>query len=184
VPAKKLQRVLVFIEETVPAVLLAVLVGSVAYGVLTRYVFDAPETWVNELSTALFVWQVFLAAAAAARKHLHLGVDALVTLIPGRWRAAQELLVNVAILAVLGYMIYLGWTFSLDPTKKLHMINLSYTWIYAAVPVGFFLVSLHVAADVVHAVRGLLGAEYAPPKSSIEALTEVQTDSSSSVVAR
>lgn len=174
---KSLQRALVFVEETVPAILLFVLVGSVAYGVLARYAFANPQSWVNELAVALFVWQLFLASAGAARKHMHLGVDALVTLLPGRWRAVQELLVNCAILVVLGWFIYLGWKFSLNPTKVLQMINLSYTWIYAAVPVGFGLVALHVGADVVHAARGLLGGGYVPPRASIEAFTEVQTES-------
>ncbi len=171
------QRALVFIEETVPAILLAVLVGSIAYGVGARYVFNAPIQWAYELATALFVWQLFLAAAGAARHHMHLGVDALVTRLPGRWRAAQEVLINVAILAMLGSFIYLAWTFSLNTTKELQSINLSYRWIYAAVPVGFGLVAVHVAADIVHAVRGLISGQYAPPPSSIEAYTEVQTES-------
>lgn len=179
---KGVNRALVFVEETVPAILLVVLVGSVAYGVLMRYVFGNPQSWVNELAVALFVWQLFLASAGAARQHMHLGVDALVTLLPGRWRAAQELLVSCAILVVLGCFIYLGWNFSLNPTKVLQMIDLSYTWIYAAVPVGFGLVAVHVGADIVHAARGLLSGEYEPPRTSIEAFTEVQTESTGTVV--
>lgn len=174
---RALQRGLVFVEETVPAILLAVLVGAVTYGVVARYVFDSPQTWGNELATALFVWLLFLASAGAARQHMHLGVDAVVTLLPGRWRAAQEVLVNCAILVVLGFFIYLAWKFSLNPTKVLQMINLSYTWIYAAVPVGFGLVAVHVAADVVHGVRGLVSGDYVPPQSSIQAFTELQTES-------
>lgn len=170
----------VFIEETVPGILLAVLVAVVAWGVTLRYVFDNPVAWANELATALFVWQLFLAAGGAARHHMHLGVDALVTRLPGRWRAAQEVVVNAGILVVLGFFMYLAWLFSLNPTKVLQMIDLSYRWIYAAVPVGFGLVFIHVAADLVKAARGLVGGRYAPPPPSIEAYTEGQTDTPTS----
>lgn len=175
-----LHRGVVFLEETIPAVLLAILVASVAYGVLMRYVFGSPVTWVNELAVALFVWQLFLASAGAARKHMHLGVDAFATQLSGRSRALLELLVSCAVLVVLGFFFYLGWKISENPTKELQMINLSYTYVYAAVPVGFALMFVHVAWDAVHAVRGLLGKEYIPPSSSVEALTELQTEQSAS----
>jgi len=169
---KNLQRGFVFVEEIVPSILLAVLVLTIAFSVLMRYVFGNPLNWVTELAVVLFVWQLFLGAAGAARKHMHLGVDAFVNLLTGRLRAAVELLVGCFVLTVLGFFIYLGWTLAFETTKSLLLINLSYTYIYAAVPVGFALVAVHVVEDIVRAARGLLSGAYTPPPASIEAFIE------------
>lgn len=174
----------VVIEEIVPAVLLLALTGVIAYGVVMRYFLDSPVSWPNELATALFIWQLFLASAGAARHHMHLGVDAVVTLFPGRWRAAQELLVNLAILAVLLSFILLAWRFAENPTKVLQMINLSYTWIYLAVPVGFGLAAVHVVEDLLRAARGLVAGGYRPPMSAVQALVEMETEGVEQMVRR
>jgi len=165
---KYLQRGLVFLEDIVPSILLATLVLTIGLGVLMRYVFGNSLNWVPQLAIVLFVWQLFLGAAGAARKHMHLGVDAFANLLTGRVRAAQELLVGCFVLTVLGFFIYFGWTLALETAKTLLLINVSYTYIYAAVPVGFALVAVHVVEDTVRAARGLVSGVYNPPPASID----------------
>jgi len=175
---KVLRRGVIFVEETVPAILLSAVAAVVVYGVVMRYGFDKPPTWTNELAEVLFVWSLCLATAGAARKHLHLGVEALATRLSGRARAVQELVAGGLVLVTLAFFIYLGPKLSMHPTKELQMIGLNYRYIYLAVPVGFGLVGVHVLQDMVQAVRGLLAGEYVPPSSSLDGYTDMQTEGS------
>ena len=168
------------VEETLPAYLLGAMVASIVYSVISRYGFSRPVTWANELAVALSIWQVFLASAGAARRRMHIGVEVLVNLLPPRGRAIQELVVNAVVLVVLGWFVYLGYRFSLQPTKQLRMIGLDYTWIYRAVPAGFGLLAVHIAVDMWSAARGAFRDDYQPPKPGLEALTNFQAEDASS----
>lgn len=174
------RRFIFFVDETLPAYLLGIMVVAIVYAVISRYGFSRPLTWGNELAVALSVWQVFLASAGAARRRMHIGVEVLVNLLPPRGRAVQELVANAVVFGVLVCFVYLGYQFSLQPAKQLQMIGLDYAWIYRAVPAGFSLLALHIAANMWLAARGAFRSDYDPPRPSLEALTEFQAEASSS----
>jgi len=166
------RRAVVFLEETIPAYLLLALVLAISYGVMMRYVFNNPVLWINQLAAFLFVWQLFLGAAGAARKHMHIGIDVFVSLLPGKARAAQELFASSCILVMLAGFIFLGWGLAFETSKMLQTLGFDYTYVYIAVPVGFALIALHVGEDIVRAARGLWFGGYVPPSTAVDALMD------------
>jgi len=64
------------------ALFLAIMVILVFGNVVLRYAFNSGITVSEEVSRWLFVWLTFLGAIVAMRDHGHLGVDALVRLLP------------------------------------------------------------------------------------------------------
>jgi tripartite ATP-independent transporter DctM subunit len=60
------------------AIALAVMTAIVCYEVTSRFVFNAPTTWVTEVGTYLFVAIVFLGLAEAQRANAHIKVEVLV----------------------------------------------------------------------------------------------------------
>ena len=68
-----------------------IVVGSVLWGVLTRYVFPQPAAWSYEVATISFAWLTFFGAAAGVRYRLHSDIDVFVVKFPDRWQRAVAL---------------------------------------------------------------------------------------------
>lgn len=123
---------------------LVVVILSVSFGVVMRYVFGDPPVWTNEVAAIAFTWVVFLGASAAYRKRMHIGIDLLVNRVsPGaRWFV---LLASQIVLSLFfGYMVVYGTLFSIEsfaqPTSIMRLPN---TCFYAAVPVSFALMLIY-----------------------------------------
>ena len=69
------------IEETAIAIILGVMTIMTFANVVARYVFNSNIFWALELTVFLFAWLVLLGASYAVKKTLHLGVDAVVSLV-------------------------------------------------------------------------------------------------------
>jgi C4-dicarboxylate transporter, DctQ subunit len=80
------------LEEALLAALLAVMVVITFVTVVTRYVFDLPLSYIDQLVPNLFVWVTFLGASAAMKRRAHLGLSVGVDLLPRRARALLEVL--------------------------------------------------------------------------------------------
>ena len=155
------------LEETVPAMLMAVMVCIVAADVFGRYALSKPIQGASELATMLFIWQVFLAGAAAVRRRLHIAIEFIVDRFPSRLRALTELGVNVAALVMVMIVAYMGWGFALQSHfKQLQMLGVPYTVVNMAVPFGCALMSVHLAGHIWRAARGLITGAFQVPRGS------------------
>lgn len=144
------------IEEVLPAVLLIVMTGIVAGDVVLRYLFSQPQAWVHELALLLFVWQLFLGAAGAARRRLHIGVEFFASLLSGRMRALHLVLANLMMTTIVAISATLALRFALAARRDFQVLGVSYTWMYMAVPIGLGLFSLHATGDTLAALRALV----------------------------
>lgn len=75
----------------IAAIALAVMTAIVCYEVTSRFVFNAPTTWVTEIGTYLFVAIVFLGLAEAQRANAHIKVEVLVDRFDSDTRRFLEL---------------------------------------------------------------------------------------------
>lgn len=105
-------------EEWVAAFALMVVFASVVWGVIARYVAPQPATWSNELATIGFAWVVFLGAAAAAKKHLHLGVDLVTARMAPSVRARIAQGVSLFLSIGLFYMAYLATKIGIESWSR------------------------------------------------------------------
>lgn len=78
-------------EELIAGAALVVVIGSVLWGVVTRYVFPQPAAWSYEVATIGFAYVVFFGAAAGVRYRLHSDIDVLVRMFPEPWQRAVAL---------------------------------------------------------------------------------------------
>lgn len=74
------------LEETIGGLALLITIGSVLWGVLTRYLFPQPAAWSYEIATIGFAWLVFFGAAAGVRYRLHSDIDVVVGSLSPRWQ--------------------------------------------------------------------------------------------------
>jgi TRAP-type C4-dicarboxylate transport system permease small subunit len=133
-------RVLDGFEEIVAGIALLIVVGSVSWGVLSRYVSRQPAPWAGELAILAFAWVIFFGAAACFRQGLHPSIDMLVARLPAGLARGVNLFAHLCVIAFCLLMVYLGVIFSheawTDPTP---VLRLPYTVVYGPVTLGFAL---------------------------------------------
>lgn len=95
------------IEETVIAALLGLMTVITFANVIARYLFNSNILWALELTVFMFGWLVLLGASYAVKKHSHLGVDAIINIVPQPVRRAMAL-VSVACCLVFSLLLLKG----------------------------------------------------------------------------
>lgn len=166
----------VLIEEWVPSALLIGITVLVAYGVFARYVLSAPVAFINELAVLVAAWIVLLGAAAATRRRMHVGIDALIARLTGRPRAAADTVMSVAVFVGVGVAAYLSVEFVLHARGELFVLGISKQWFYASLPVGLCLMTVHLGAQALQAARGLWSGEY-EVSASLQAQSDMSAES-------
>src|ERR1700694_3302108 len=88
----RLDRILALATEIPAAILVSVEILVLLAGVVSRYVFNRPLTWTDELASILFLWLAMLGAVIALRRDEHMRLGVLVARAPPRWRTWLETL--------------------------------------------------------------------------------------------
>ncbi len=145
------------VEEGALCLLLSLMVTITFVTVVTRYVFDFPLSYIDQLVPNMFVWVTFLGASAAVKRRAHLGLSLLYDLAPAGARALLDALILLGCCAFfLGTAVYGAKIVSMQVENKL-MASLGYpSWFVGlAVPVGSLLFVVRaVEAWVRHRRRG------------------------------
>ncbi|TVP49048.1 MAG: TRAP transporter small permease [Halomonas sp.] len=95
-------------EYLIGAILVALIV-SVSCNVVGRSLFNYSLPWADELARMLFIWLVFIGAAAAFSRYEHIAVDALVRRLPLRVAHMLYLLQHLIITILMSVMIWGGY---------------------------------------------------------------------------
>lgn len=132
-------------EEWVVMLMLAAMTLITFVQVVLRYVFNHGFTWALELTTVCFAVMIFVGISYGVRVGAHIGVDALVKLLPSGLRRGVSI---VAVLLCLVYasIVLLG---SWDYVTKMKEVGIELEdmpiplWIVRAVmPFGYTLLAL------------------------------------------
>ena len=113
--------------------------------VIFRYGLESSLSWSEELARYVFVWVIFVGTSVAVRRHQHISMNALLTVLPETIRKVVTLL---AVLAFLVFMLLLTWV-SLPLIENARYtvsseLEIPIAWVYAAAPVGGVLTVLHL----------------------------------------
>lgn len=105
--------------------------------VLSRYIFDAPFHWTEEISGLLMIWIIMVGAVVTERDDQHLSIPIIMDAMPRRLAAAVRLVTGALSMVVLAYCGYLGWELAERAQYKLTgVLQFSWFWIDLAFPVG------------------------------------------------
>jgi len=95
------------LEETLIAFLLGTMTLVTFANVIARYAFNSNILWALELTVFMFGWLVLLGASYAVKKGTHLGVDAVINILPAGVRKAAALFA-VAVCIVYSFLLLKG----------------------------------------------------------------------------
>lgn len=135
------------LEEGILALILAAMTLLTFLQVVLRYVFNTGLLWALEATTYMFGWLVLIGISYCVRERAHIGVDALVRLLPPAARRAVGLLVLALTLVYTGLMLYGGIVY----VNQMHIIGVEaedipiQRWILSiCVPIGFALLGVRL----------------------------------------
>ena len=92
--------------EILAATLVALEIAILFGGVISRYVFNHPLVWADELASILFLWLAMLGAVIAFRRDEHMRMTAAVDSLPAPTRATFDLFATCAALA---FLLLIAW---------------------------------------------------------------------------
>lgn len=120
--------------------LFAVVSGLIGYEVVARYLFNAPTTWILDVSIYLTMWATFLGAGHTLRLGGHIRMDLYVRRLAPRPRRAMELAMATLALAFCVVLVWQGLV-SVSDAIRLGEVTLSTIrvplWVpLSAIPVG------------------------------------------------
>ena len=109
-------------------------------GVISRYVFDRPLVWSDELASILFLWLAMLGAVIAFRRDEHMRMTACVGMLNGAPRAVVESFAIGAALAFLLLIVWPAYQYARDELPiTTSALQISDAWRAAALPAGIAL---------------------------------------------
>ncbi|OCP19532.1 MULTISPECIES: TRAP transporter small permease [unclassified Ensifer] len=110
-------------DEAIGVVALIVIVFSILWGVVSRYIFPQPAAWTYELAIMAFAYLVFFGAVAGVRLGTHAAIDVLVTTFPSSWQKAIAWF-NYLLLAVFFVVMTVLFAWQAWTSRHVHTIAL------------------------------------------------------------
>ncbi|MCB2054674.1 MAG: TRAP transporter small permease [Geminicoccaceae bacterium] len=126
----------------------AVMVAAAILQVISRYVFNSPLGWTEELAKLLMVWWTFLAVGILALEGRLLGIDAVLLALPAR---PANILVFLAQALSAIFTLWLAWLgvrlVMLAGNQITPALDIPYAFVYLALPAGLAVAALGFAAQ-------------------------------------
>jgi tripartite ATP-independent transporter DctM subunit len=109
-------------------------------GVVSRYVFDRPLVWSDELASTLFLWLAMLGAVIAFHRDEHMRMTACVATLGSRMRTIADGFASTASLAFLLLIAWPAYQYALEELPiTTSALEITDAWRAAALPAGIAL---------------------------------------------
>lgn len=141
-------------ELALAITLLGAIVTAVLLGTIGRFA-GYPVIWSDEVAQALFVWLSLLAGDLTLQRAGHFRIDLAVAWLPGTVRRLLDLVIWLMVAAMMVLLIYYGMRLvGITHMRPLPLTRAPSSWATAALPVGFLLMLITLAEQIVRLIRG------------------------------
>lgn len=138
------------------AVLVPLMILSLVYEVISRYFFNAPTLWAQDVSIFLFGYIGLLGGAYVMREHAHINVDLFYSRMKPRTRAICDAITGLLVMFFLVLVVVYAWH---EGIKAIQLgLRRPTDW---APPVGHFILAISVGGfllllqSLAHWIRNL-----------------------------
>ncbi len=136
---------------------------SVCCDIITRQL-GSPWLWLQEVTSTLFIYGIFIGASVATRRNDHLYLTALAEALHGPARTAAEIVIRLVVLAVAICLIYFGYINFLRGFGSFRLpSNTPIASLYAAIPLCGVLIALFTIEQIVNGWRN--GFDHPEPEA-------------------
>jgi TRAP-type C4-dicarboxylate transport system permease small subunit len=148
-------RALAFINAAIvvlSSVALVIAAIVLSYSVASRYFLHFSTDWQDELSVFLIVGAVFMSSAAIQARRGHIGIEAIIGLLPPRVNRVRQLLVDTASFVFCAFFSWKSWRLLDEAVVENFHSDSTWApplWIpYSLMTVGMTLLSLQLLVQV------------------------------------
>jgi C4-dicarboxylate transporter DctQ subunit len=145
------------LDEWLIALLLAAMTLLTFSQVVMRYVFNSGFTWAVEMTSVFFAGMIFIGISYGVRVGAHIGVDAVVKLMPLNLRRVTSIVAVFLCILYAGLVIY-GSTIYVLKMKaagiELEDLPIQMWMVRAILPIGFVLLVLRFLPVLVSLMSG------------------------------
>lgn len=147
----------IFLEWTV-VFLLGVMLLSVLWGVLTRYIFADQSPWTDELARFMLIWVSIIGAAYISGKNAHIAIDLLPASVSEKRKLQLEILkesiiaIFVTVIFMIGGLRYVYISFRLGQTSAALEVPMGY--VYLVMPIAGIII-------IYFKILGIVGSQKA-----------------------
>jgi C4-dicarboxylate transporter DctQ subunit len=164
-----IEKIMNRLEEGAIILLLTAMTLLTFVQVVLRYVFNSGIVWALEATTYMFAWLVLVGMSYGVKVGFHIGIDAVVKLLPSRGQRVVGVLAGLLCLLYAVLLFYGGYNY-IDTMLMLgvHAEDIPLPrWLLSIIlPIGFGLLALRLLQVLWHVLTGsnqasLLGDEAA-----------------------
>jgi TRAP-type C4-dicarboxylate transport system permease small subunit len=130
-------------------VAIALMLASVTFQVVMRYVFGKAPSWTEELAVLMFSWATLGALALGVHEGFHVRLDMLPKALGPAHRARLERAIEILAVALGAFLVWSGWRF------------VGFTSGAVSAAIGYPIELLHVLAPVAGGLICVFAAERA-----------------------
>lgn len=126
------------------AIILAVMVADVLWGVFTRYAIGYQSSWTDELARFLMIWVGMLGAAYASGKNMHIAIDLLPQYLNDKNKRRLDVFIGITVILfvfsvfIIGGSRYVYISFTLGQTSPALRIPMGL--VYLVFPISGILI--------------------------------------------
>ena len=126
---------------------------SVACDIFTRTI-GHPWLWLQEVTSTLFIYAIFIGAAVATRRNDHLYLTAISEAMHGIPRLIAEVIIRLVVLSVALCLIYFGYINFIRGFGSFRLPSgTPIASLYAAIPLAGALIGLFTVEQLVNGIR-------------------------------
>jgi len=138
---------------------------SVSLDIITRSI-GYPWLWLQEVTSTLFIYAIFIGAAVATRRNDHLYLTAIAEAMHGTPRLIVEIVLRMVVLCVAGCLIWYGYLNYLRGFGSFRLpSNTPIASLYAAIPLSGLLIAVFTIEQIVNGWRN--GFDHHEPEEPI-----------------
>ncbi len=153
---RKIDNAIKKTEAAIACIMLVIIVLVGTLQIIFRFILKSSLVWSEELMRYMFVWLAFITASIAVREHKHISVDFVTTYMPPKVNLIFYYISRVAMLVYIFLMVPAGITLCAQTAHvKSTILPITWSWVYAALPVGLVLMLISMASVYLLDVRNL-----------------------------
>src|SRR5690625_4798289 len=127
------------------------------YGVVMRYIFNDPKSWIEEIASYMIIWGILFGLSVALRNNRHIQVDLLYNKMPNSIKRILDIVVALAGITFCFLFIYYGFllllrTYSTGVTSM--NVGIPMWIIYIILPVSGLMFALRFIEKFIFVLRG------------------------------
>ena len=142
---RRLERLFIALNGAAVIAMLSSMALIVGANVTLRYTTNHSLPWADEAARYLMIWMTFVGAGLALRQGGHVAITNLHDFMSTRSQRVLRAAIVVVLLLFFAFMVYVGLQY-MDRARfqKTPALRLSFLYVYAAMPVGFALLIVHL----------------------------------------